>query len=180
MRHHAWSTWAEIAIEQEAIAGAARGTDPMQELKPSLLAITSAAFALDALYAVGKDLGIRDAGAKARWKNVARVVQQGMTREHAPPDCRARIHDLLKRRDEAVHFGEKDAAPVPHPAMGGARVAVEHYKWRLEEANRAVDLVLEILSAWAEHPSAASKKWAEDYRRAVEGALQYRQDRRPP
>jgi len=47
--HHAWMPWGEVAIANEALARQQREADWRREQLPGLVALTSAAFALDAL-----------------------------------------------------------------------------------------------------------------------------------
>jgi hypothetical protein len=70
MRHHAWVTWADIAIRHEAFAKEARAGGDVYEYRPGLVTLTSAAFSLDALYDAVKELvpddpGIRGARSRA-------------------------------------------------------------------------------------------------------------------
>jgi hypothetical protein len=78
-----------------------------------------------------------------------------------------RIKALYETRDDAVHFGEEDAEPVFHTALN-SNVAPEIFEWRLEAAGEAVDLLLEVLTTWAQHPSSHTKDWAVGARDAVD------------
>jgi hypothetical protein len=64
MKHHAWITWAEIAIDHEAEARRARFQKPAEEFRSGLVAITTAVFALDAFYGVAEQL-VPDPGTKS-------------------------------------------------------------------------------------------------------------------
>jgi hypothetical protein len=43
----------------------------------------------------------------------------------------------------------------------------EAVAWRLEAAEEAIDLLLEVFTAWAGHPSPEVRSWAEKYASAV-------------
>jgi hypothetical protein len=176
IRHHGWYTWAEIAIEQETVARAARATNPVDEFRPSLVAMTAAAFSLDALYGVGQllipppggDLPKRRASRRPpRGAQVAELLKRGVSPGKLALEWPARITALYEARDDAVHFGEEDAEPVFHPALN-SHVAPEIMEWRFEAAEEAVDLLLEVVTNWAHHPSRHTKTWADGARDAVD------------
>ncbi len=176
IRHHGWYTWAEIAIEQEAVARRARATNPVNEFRPSLMAMTAAAFALDALYGVGQQLIPPPGGTSPknrpsrrppRGPQVAELLKRGVSPGKLARSCPERITALYDTRDDAVHFGEEDAEPVFHPALS-SHVAPEIFEWRFEAAEEAVDLLLEVLTKWAHNPSRHTKTWAGGAREAVD------------
>jgi hypothetical protein len=98
MRHHAWITWAEIAIDHEDEARRTRVLKPAEEYRPGLVAITATAFALDAFYGVAREL-IPDPGVKgARGVVVAERLKRGVAggpKAHTWPQ---RIEALFKTR----------------------------------------------------------------------------------
>ena len=52
--------------------------------------------------------------------------------------------------------------------------------WRLEEAESAVDLMLEVFTAWAEHPSKHARGWADRFGPSVASLAERRREERPP
>jgi hypothetical protein len=75
---------------------------------------------------------------------------------------RDRIGRLFDERDDAVHFNAEtvDAVWDPHH---DSHVDPTVLRYGTGAATTAVDLVLEVLVAWAEHPNTHTKKWAHDY-----------------
>ena len=175
MKHHAWITWAEIAIDHEAEARRVRFLKPAEEFRPGLVAITAAAFALDAFYGVAEQL-VPDPGTESpRGAVVAERLKQGVAGGPKAYTWPLRIKALFKTRREAVHFGEAAAPPVMHDALN-SHVSPEVFSWRLEAAQDAVDLVLEVFETWVENPSKLTKDWAAAYGHAVAGLVRRRQE----
>lgn len=166
MKHHAWVTWAEIAIDQEDEARRARLRKPAEEFRPGLVAITAAAFALDAFYGVAKQL-VPDPGTKSpRGAVVAERLKRGVAGGPKAHTWSHRIKALFKTRREAVHFGEAAAPPIMHAALN-SHVSPEVFSWRLEAAQDAVDLLLEVFETWVENPNKLTKDWAAAHGHAV-------------
>ena len=69
---------------------------------------------------------------------------------------------------QVAQIQPSDHRPV---LSGGAEaqrlVSAEVYTWRLEAAEDAIDLLLEVLDAWASRPSKLTRDWARDYGHAV-------------
>jgi hypothetical protein len=185
IKHHAWFSWLQIAIEHEALAWQARrewqndpqGEHPMeQEFKPALIATTSVAFALDALYAVIKEL-VPPVQASSRWAAAAEVLKRatkdGRTSSRWPQEFKA----LFADRGNAVHFGESFKTPARHPR--GTNVAPEYVTWSPETASRAVDVGLGVLESLIQQPQPHMRQWAEDYRGVVQNLVRQRQGDEP-
>jgi hypothetical protein len=182
IRHHAWITWTQIAIEHEdhswrgrlslvATRDMARMED---EFKPALVAVTAASFALDALYGVVRNLiPLAPSRARPRWATIFETLKRGVSKGAGAASWLGEFKWLFKTRDESVHFGEAMKAPVPHP-MGGTNVAPEMATWSAESATHAVDLLVSVLSAWIESPTHTTKKWASDLGQTVRDLVDLR------
>ena len=157
--HHTWDTWTDLAIRHERHALRAHESRDIYEYRPGLIAITSSAFALDALYGVAKDL-IPDPGAKGSLgAKIGERVKRGVSPGKLAQSWPDRIGDLFRLRREAVHFNEETVAPVWHEAY---QTNVDPFviRWGADAATSAVDLALEVLDGWARHPSRYTKAWA--------------------
>jgi hypothetical protein len=189
IRQHGWIVWAQIAIDHEKDARRARETGETTEHLPGLVAIAAAAFALDALYGAAKDLipipeadGVHEPDdcdeldnnrKRKRARRVAECLRRGVSPGKLGESWPKRIRELYSTRDAAVHFGEKDSDPVWHPGWQ-SNTSPEAVAWRLEEAESAVDLMLEVFEGWARHPSAPIREWAERFRPSVDDLLNRR------
>lgn len=165
VKHHAWNTWAEVAIEHEKHArDAGVSKDLNEELKGALVAITSAAFALDALHLVGIELGIAKPVIKRNrrlWKFVAGVLPAGTVSPRAH-EWHSEIRWLFDEvRNPAVHFEEAFHPPTWHDGIK-SNTGVEYTIWNAGGVGRAVDLVLTVLTSWKDEPTAPTTKWAAD------------------
>jgi hypothetical protein len=164
---HMWITWAELAVEHEQEALTARqamldlqakGGDFAAELGretgESLLAICSAAFAMDALVGVWARL-VMDPQTVAKWESSSGSINMGNRTEQvlrrsckdakAAMDLTNRWRVVFGQRGGAVHFSETPGPTVPHPA-GIGNVAEVHVTYRQENATAAVDLLIETLN----------------------------------
>lgn len=77
---------------------------------------------------------------------------------------------LFGLRDAAVHHKEETADAVPHPS-GTTNSSAIHLSYCVETAERAVDLLLDVLAQGVSSPrpnKAAVMKWASDFRETVE------------
>lgn len=183
IRQHGWIVWGQIAIDHEREAREARRRDPAYEHLPGLVAIAGAAFALDALYGVARGLipveevdraedGGDEAGRK-RARHVAERLRRGVSPGRLAQTWPARIRELYKTRDEAMHYGERDASPVWHPALQ-SNIAPQAFEYRLEAAETAIDLMLEVFEGWGRRPSAPIREWAERFRPSVDDLVNRR------
>jgi hypothetical protein len=160
MTHHAWVTWAEIAIRHEAFAREARAVGDVYEYRPGLVALTSAAFSLDALYGVARQL-VPDPGTRGdRGAMVAERLKRGVSPGKLAATWPKRIHHLFDERDAAVHFGEATVSPVWHPDLN-SNVDPHVLRWGADTGTEAVDLLLDVLTTWADHPSKLTTQWSE-------------------
>jgi hypothetical protein len=164
---HMWITWAELAVEHEQEALSARqamldlhakggnfAVELGRETGESLLAICSAAFAMDALVAVWARL-VMDAQTVAKWESpggsinmgnrTVQVLRRSCKDAKTAIDLSNRWRVVFGQRGGAVHFSETSGPTVPHPA-GIGNVAEVHLTYRQETATAAVDLLIETLS----------------------------------
>ncbi len=185
IKAHFWIDWAEIAIENEAVARSARdqlyAEDPSEGLRAEkhagMISVSASAHALDALYGELGDIIPLPAWLTQAWATKkakmgkgparhARIVETlklgfalGKAAAYWPP----RFEELFERRDAAVHFKEDFHTPVPHPV--GTNTAASNVTYSLETAESSVDLLLEVLKLCAETPRAqlsAVVNWADD------------------
>lgn len=184
---HGWSVWGQIAIDHEHAARDAREKDLTTEHLSGLVAIAAAAFALDALYGVARrlihvpeiddgespDFADEEHG-RRRARHVADRLRRGVSPGRLAESWHGRVRELYRTRDQAVHFGEKDTEPVWHPGLQ-SNTSAESVAWRLEVAEAAVDLMLEVFTAWAKHPSPEVRKWAEMFTPSVVSLVETRQ-----
>jgi hypothetical protein len=199
IKSHFWIDWAEIAIQNEAAARGAREEiapeDPSKGLQAEkhagMIAVSASAHALDALYGELRDRvplpdWLRAAWAKKKAETgrgsprhsvIVETLKLGFTLGKAAADWPARFEWLFDLRDAAVHFEEDFHEPVPHPL--GTSTAVSDVSYSLESAERAVDVVLEVLTTCVASPRSKLPfvvKWAGDMGPAVQRLTSMRQD----
>ncbi len=169
-----WPRWLRVAIGQEHEAHLARrrarasqerqGDDfssaISDELDSSLVAIASAAFAVDAFYgAVKRTMTVapKSGGRTARAKQIIATLngKQGFAIGPSVKMWTSELTWLFRLRDRAVHFDEEPQDTKTHPL--GFATAPEHSDYSVETTKRALDLVLEILQACIDNPKPANK-----------------------
>lgn len=189
LKHSLWATWSELAIEHEAAAWGARSralsasgpadrSEPMEdEFRASLQAVTTAAFALDALHvpvkAIAERAGAGQAGSgPGRGARREAILREALKAVFLVGRLNNRwvreFKWLFNLRGGAVHYGESAEDPAPHPL--GLSVSKAHSTYRAEAATRAVDLLMEVLHSAAEQPRPNLKdavKWSADIKPSV-------------
>jgi len=158
---------AELAVQHEQEALSARqamldlhakggnfAAELGRETGDSLLAICSAAFAMDALVGVWARL-VMDPQTVAKWEAPGGSINMGNRAEQVlrrsckdaktAIDLANRWRVVFRQRGGAVHFAETSGPTVRHPA-GIGNVAEVHLTYGQETATAAVDLLLETLS----------------------------------
>ena len=169
--HNLWATWASLAIRHERWAldvrrghGTAERPDLSGELRESLLAMTASAFALDGFYGAIRDLvysGGRVGKPESRAGTIFEAVKRasdvaGKTmNENWLPELKW----LFDARRQGVHHLPQFSEGLPHPSVEGL-AADEYALYRVENATRAVDLVLSVLEGCIGHPKPALREWA--------------------
>jgi hypothetical protein len=171
--------WANIAIAnaeaarraRHSLADAQRRGSPVdyalaKELHASLIAITSAAHSLDALFEELKPLVFTEAMTNSWKKNGTK--RRGQIRETFKHGFRI-VGDqwgsdfdwLFDLRNDAVHrrFASGDPAAGSHPL--GIRAAPEFCTFTCEQAERAARLVVDVYRTCTAYPWPATSDWAE-------------------
>jgi hypothetical protein len=182
MRTHLWMSWTRIAIDHEMLAKAARGelkqAAPEErdgfmlqgEADAALVAICAAAFALEAFTRELDDLITPPPATLAAWQD-------------NPPPADRQVLELLKLavdprglvamwtrelawlfgvRGAAVHYEGANEPTQPHPV--GINVSVAQVTHSLENATRAVDLLLGILERCRDRPKPPVLGWSRSIR----------------
>jgi hypothetical protein len=180
MQPHLWVWWAEIAIDQERLAREARsealaitpagdgfGDALIRETRGSLIAVSASAHALDALYGVVKSLVVPVKASNRRGKLLETFKAAFYVQGPAGGGGWAREFKwLFKRRDAAVHHNEENRGSVPHPT--GTNTSWANVAYSLESAERAVDLLLEVLETAFQLPRPPLAEWASDHQHVLE------------
>jgi len=185
---HMWITWAELAIEHEQKALTVRQTmldlhakgenfavELGRETGESLLAICSAAFAMDALVGVWARL-VMDPQTVSKWESPTVSINMGNRAEQvlrrSCKDAKTAI-DLTDRwrvvfglRGGAVHFSETSGPTVLHPS-GITNAAEVHSTYGQETATAAVDLLIETLNEVESASKPKMANWVNDFAPAL-------------
>ena len=171
--------WAQIAIAnahaarraRQSLADAQRRGSPLEfalatEMHASLIAISSAAHAVDALFAELKPLVFTE-DVTNRWKK-NRTKRRAQIRETFRHGFRI-VGDqwgsdfdwLFDLRADAVRpgFAAGDPHAGSHPLGIGA--GPEFYKFTCEQAERAARLVVDVYRTCTTYPWPATEEWAE-------------------
>lgn len=166
-----WATWASIAVREEDAARQARaelahaypaggdwGEASTAELEASLVAISGAAFALDGFYGsirpwsgVSQKLVVLwTQQGLGRHRQIFEVFKLGFALGPATNHWPKQLKWLFKLRDDNIHFDEDFQPPVAHPVIGNS--THERMTYAVENAEKAVDLMLEVITRLVEHP----------------------------
>lgn len=183
-----WVQWAEVAIEREGSARVARAHLVAQyrhgqnyapklteEFTASIVAVSAAAHALDALYGQLITAELKVGGPKddtGRQAHIRECLKKRFNTDTGKKNQSwiASFRWLFKLRDAGVHAKVVLQAPAAHPS-GICNVAQEFADYSAEAAMRAVDLVVDVLGTCVASPKqsdAESVKWGDDYGPAVE------------
>lgn len=158
-----WARWIEIAAEHEVAARDAfgritdGGTALIEELRHSLVAITGAAYAVEAVYEDVKYLIPARKELPAASHTITDVLTAvlGIQTTEAR-GLRDRTDWLFERRNEAVHPYAEPEAPRVHPS--GVNTSAEASRFNGPESRRALDVALLVLE-YAETPPAPANRW---------------------
>jgi hypothetical protein len=180
-----WMKWFEIAAEHSRMALEARaraeqaeaGSQEMgeafgEELKASLVAVTAAAFAIDAWYIAVKPMippqqVAEDAGRAAR---VIETLKAGFSLGPAAARWGSQIKALYRLRDGVVHHTSTFSETQPHPT-GLSNVAKENAVYTAERAAWTVDLAVDVMTRCLTAPRSQYSDlvdWCEDRAHVVE------------
>lgn len=147
-----------------------------EELMASMVSISAAAHALDALYGQ-----LVTPGFKAEIK--AEVPRQKASRDGHIRECLKRRFNtggrdrawvgefkwLFDLRNAAAHAEEQQLPSVPHPS-GVCNSGQVNRDYSADAAMRAVDLMLDVLNTFAAKPKASdggARQWARSYSPAI-------------
>jgi len=178
--------WAQISIAsahaarqaRQALAGAQRRGAPLEfalatEMHVSLVAISAAANALEALFTELKPLVFTEEMANTWKKNRTKRRQQiRETFKHGfrlvGDQWRADFDWLFDLRNDAVHpgFAAGDPHAGSHPLGIGA--APELCEFTCEQAERAARLIVDVYLTCTAYPWPATEEWAERMEPMVE------------
>jgi hypothetical protein len=200
-----WNRWARIAIEHEARARRARrrasalAAEQDQasgslialldaEMCAGMVVIATTAHALDALYAVVQQRvpgpqpsvdteddapSFRSKKRSKRASHVLEALKRGFAVGKASHRWVGEFKWLFTLRNDSVHFSEETSSPVRHPT--GLEVAPEFVAYSLEAAERAVDLLLDVLVECVRQPKSPLASWSEALRAEVEALVALRE-----
>jgi hypothetical protein len=168
MRQVMWARWLEIAVEHESAAKRSFRqivADPnsgahMPEFRDSLVAVTAAAYCIEALYGEIKYL-IDPVEVKrpTRSRILARAFRDGFgieARNYARLELE--LAWLLQLRNSVVHAYTEEELPVRHPA--GIDTGAEASRFNAVTSGRTVDVAMLVLQ-YAEVPTAMGHRWVE-------------------
>lgn len=171
---HLWLYWGEIAIEHGAQARSFRAESVRlsvsgnrspevsgamrRETMAAMVAVTAVAHALEAFSAAAKKRGVvpqalQDAWEKnhtARPDRILETLKLGYDIGKAWPRWKSGIDWLYEIRDAAIHFEEQLRDLAPHPIGTGASQELVTYS--LESAERAVDLLMDVVRTCLARP----------------------------
>lgn len=163
-----WIPWGRVAIRHERDAREARarasslhavgkytGEELACELEATLVAVTAVANALEAIY--GGLLGqapkvVSPDTMRPDWKKVFVSLDAAFTLpDRATRDWPGAFERLFaEKRNAVVHFKEPEKDLAVHPL--GIQTSPEHCEFVVEEAERSVDLLLDVLNSCGASP----------------------------
>jgi hypothetical protein len=158
-----WKRWLEVGIDHELrardgfrqlLAGHKNSANLLVDFDNSVVAVCSAAFAIEALH---NDFVYRLP--PKEWKKRPNQLQRlghGLRTGWALDESSAtrwanRIGELLKRRGDAVHAYPETLPTRPHPA--GLHSGAEHEVFNAVTAGEALDLAIEVVDLTGRDPS---------------------------
>lgn len=194
VRTFLWYIWAEIAVDNEYLALDARrsivsdGRDAAAtetEMKASLLAITAVGHSLDALQLALVELGCVPEETLSAWSKrgpkqrakVLATLRYTFGDYALAPSLPTELEWLYEVRNDAVHNQAPIGPIVVHPALG-TRTTPARVRYGVENATRAVDLlirVLETVSGTSEPQSQPALRWSRSWRPGISEIVGRRQ-----
>lgn len=150
-----FATWAKIAVRQ---FNEAENLDPGDAYERYLLAITSAAFAIDGFrldLPLGSTTGTPPACSAGFPKSKAHCIWWALTENFAVPTARTvgwhdELHWLFELRNDAVHYEGAMQALYQHP--NGTWYEPNVGKYDRAAAARAIELARDIILTCIDHP----------------------------
>jgi hypothetical protein len=169
-----WARWAEVAVEhelaaREAFAGVGANPDAdsiLEDFRASLVAITGAAYAIEAVYGNIKYLIPEQPTRNSRELLLWHAFNQGFgIPASASNRLLAGFRWLFELRDHAAHPYTEAEPPQQHPA--GMNTGAETSRFNAVTSGRAVQLMLELFGYAAAPPTPFNRwieRWVEDRR----------------
>lgn len=99
-------------------------------------------------------------------KRVFETLRRGFDLRGMESRWRAELSWLFKLRGSAVHFTEDWKDSAPHPL--GNNAAPELVTYSAESAERAVNLLVDVLAVCRDKPRDKTRKWSEETRTALD------------
>jgi hypothetical protein len=192
-----WPLWLRIAIEHELMAQEARGrlealtgehdqrhADALQEeTTAGMVAIAASMFAIDAFYGAVKariDVPPPTGPRSRRYALVAETLKRAFTMTQTSSNkLRQTLKEAFRIRDMSVHPTGDYRGPLLHPVMQ-VGVAVPHVAFRMENAEAAVSLAVNLIDQCAAVPRARHKPlvdWCKAMPATLEELKQLRADK---
>ena len=177
MQQVMWARWIEVAIEHELVARTAYAdilakpsSDPLlREFHASLVAITGAAYSIEALFREFKYLVPAQPRRDKRHLTLSRAFGNVFGLPDDRSEVLARDLDwLFALRDDAVHPYTESMPPATHPT--GINTGAEHSRFNAVTSGEAIDVALALLDD-AASPPAALNTWVQ--RRSIERSAHF-------
>ena len=169
-----WARWAEVAVEheliaREAFAGVVANPDAgsiLQDFRASLVAVTGAAYAIEAVYGDIKYLIPEQPRRNSRELLLWHAFNQGFgIPASASNRLLAESRWLFALRDHAAHPYTEAEPPQQHPA--GVNTGAETSRFNAVSSGRAVELMFELFGYAAAPPNPFNRwieRWVKDRR----------------
>ena len=182
-----WLYWVEIAREQAALSKKHRPSnetldalsatligeererpdesekEARQETFSALIAVTAAAFSLDAFYGSVKPLVKPPANKSARERQILECLKLGFKVGRHTARWQRELDWLFETRRNAVHHSEKFKPTVVVRTTNETLVAggPETFNFSADSAERAATFASELIQTCLDNPKPATQEWAE-------------------
>jgi hypothetical protein len=171
VRQNWWARWIEVAVDHEFRArrayDAILASEPsalMEELRLSLVAVTAAAYTVEAVYEDDIKYLIPEQPRVSTSLEICRalVVAFGLDPQTAA-ELESDLDWLFDRRNDAVHPYSESEPPRPHPS--GLNTSAEASRYNARESGRAVDIAMKVLGLAAAPPNPQGRwvsRWVDE------------------
>jgi hypothetical protein len=134
-----------------------------REMDASMVALTAAAFAMDAFYGALKPIIKPPLSKASRDKRVLELLKHGFKVGRGQRNWESQLKWLFTERDRCVHHSEKPRPLVPRFSTAEVVMMVvpEALDFSAANARRAADIVAEIFDYCFANPKPATATWAE-------------------
>lgn len=176
-----WARWAEVAVEHEMeareafaqIVERAHSEPLLREFRASLVAVTAAAHAIEALFGDIKYLIPVQARQNSRELLLWRAFRQAIgISEDVGAGLRGDLAWLFDLRGQAAHPYTESKPTEHHPA--GINTGVENSKFNAVTSGRAVDIAMSLFEYAADPPQPNGRwieRWAADRKPYHDGTI---------